>query len=229
MNFKNPKTFALTAATAFALFGCGSSNPSSSATVGTAGATLKAGVATLSIPAGALTQNTPVTLRQTDPRHTGRTVRIEMEPNDHVLLQLANLSIRIDDTNVRVKMLDDNGGMNQVEMEDRNHHQFKTSMSHLGEIEVELEHGVACSPACGTGFECDDGACKAHTEDASARVCDPVCGTGFECDDGACKTHNEFESGAGACSPTCTCSPACATGMECDASDLVCKFHGGTP
>jgi len=223
MKFKNPKTLALSAATAFALLGCGSSNPSSSVTVGTAGATLKAGVATLSIPAGALSTSTQVTLRQTDPRHTGRTVRIEMEPNDTPCAQLCNLSIRIDDTNVKVKMLDDNGGMKQVEMEDRNHHQFKTSMSHLGELEVELEHGIACSPACGTGFECDDGACKAHVEDAAAKVCDPICGTGFECDDGVCKTHSEFEGPGG------TCSPACATGMECDATDLVCKVHGGTP
>jgi hypothetical protein len=110
-------------------------------------------------------------------------------------------------------------------MEDRNHHQFKTSMSHLGEIEVELEHGQVCATACATGQECDDGVCKAHSEDSAAKVCDPICASGMECDNGACKTHSEFEGDHGGTPGTCT--PACATGMECD--NGVCKAHGGTP
>jgi outer membrane murein-binding lipoprotein Lpp len=226
--FKNSMTIAVAAAAAFALVGCGSSSKASTtATVGTSGATLKAGVATLSIPAGAVSQNTQVTLREAEVRHSGRTVRIEMEPNDLPLAQPCNLSIKIDDKNVKVKMVDDNGGMNQVEVEDRNHHQFKTTMSHLGEVEVELEHGLNCATACSATEECDDGVCKAHAEDEHATTCDPVCGSGQECDDGACKTHNEFESGHGGTPGTC--DPACASGMECDASDSVCKPHGGTP
>jgi hypothetical protein len=223
---KHPKTIAVAVAAALALLGCGSSSkPSTSATVGTAGATLKAGVATLSIPAGALSQDTQVTLREAEVRHSGRSVRVEMEPNDHTLAQPCKLSVQINDQNVKVKMLDDGGAMSQVEVEDRNHHQFKTTMSHLGEIEVELEHGTTCDPVCDSGQECDDGACKTHDEHAT--TCDPVCDSGQECDDGACKTHDEFETEHGGIAGTCT--PACATGLECDASDGVCKPHGGTP
>ena len=225
MIFKNVNTIALAAAAGLALLGCGSSKPSTTVTVGASGATLKAGVATLSIPAGAVTQNTQVTLREADVRHSGRSVRIEMEPNDLALAQPGKLSIKIDDRNVKVKMVDDNGGMNPVEVEDRNRHQFKTTMSRLGEVEVELEHGLACATACGANEECDDGQCKAHREDASKAACDPVCDSGQECDDGQCKTHNEFENENGGAPGIC--DPPCATGMECDTTDSVCKAPGG--
>jgi len=228
MTSKTPTLAAALAAAALSLFGCGGTGSTTSQTtslVGTTGATLKAGAATLTIPAGALSQDTQVTLREAEVRHSGRSVRVEMEPNDLALAQPCKLSIQLDDNNVKVKMLDDDGAMSQVEVEDRNHHQFKTTMRHLGEIEVELEHGVACTTECSASEECDDGVCKPHDEHAT--TCDPVCDSGQECDDGFCKAHDEFETEHGGIAGTCT--PACATGLECDASDGVCKPHGGTP
>lgn len=212
----------LVTAAAVALVACGgSSKPSTAQTVGSAGATLKAGTATLTIPAGALTQSTQVTLREAEPQHQGRAERIEVEPHGLALAQPAHLSVRVDDANARVKMHDANDDLVEVEVEDRNHGAYKTSMSQLGEIEIELEHGSACSPACGAGQECDDGICKAHAENAAAKVCDPVCASGSECDDGVCKPHSEMEPGGPG--GTATCDPACGTGLECD--DGICKPH----
>ena len=211
-------------ATSFALVACGgaSSKPSTVQTVGSAGATLTAGAATLTIPANALAQSAQVTLREAEPRHQGRSNRIEVEPRGLSLAQPARLSVKVDDSNARVKMHDGNDDLVSVEVEDRNRGAYKTTMTQLSEIEVEVEHGRVCSPACGAGQECDDGACKAHVEDDAARVCNPVCVSGQECDDGACKAHNEMEPGGPG--GTAACVPACATGLECD--DGVCKAHG---
>jgi len=212
------------AATSFALAiacGGGSHKASTSQTVGSAGATLKAGAATLTIPAGALSQQTQITLREAEPRHQGRDARIEMEHRGTALAQPARVSVKVDDTNAKVKMHGGDDSLVDTEIEDRNHGVYKTSMSDLGEIEVELEHGSACSPACATGQECDDGGCKAQREDASKKTCDPICASGQECDDAVCKTHSEAEGwppGA-----TATCNPACATGLDCE--NGVCKAH----
>jgi hypothetical protein len=216
------KTFAF-AAGCLALAACGGGTPSTTQTIGSAGGTLSTATATLTIPAGALAQSTQVTLREGEPRHQGRAERIEVEPHGLALAQAARVAVRVDDSNVRVKMHDGNDDLMDVEVEDRNHGTYKTSMSKLGEIEVELEHGATCSPACLAGQECDDGVCKAHAEDAAARVCNPTCASGEECDDGVCKPHNEMEGGnPGA---PATCNPACATGLECD--DGICKAHKG--
>lgn len=213
------------AATSLALVACGGTNkPSTVQTVGSAGATLKAGAATLSIPPGALSQNAQVTLREAEPRHQGRVERVEVEPHGLSLAQPAHLSVQVDDSNAKVKMHDGNDDLVDLEVEDRNHGVYKTSMSQLGEIEVELEHGRVCSPACGTGQECDDGVCKDHVEDAGAKACDPICATGQECDDGLCKPHSEMEPGGGP-PGSATCVPACATGLECD--NGICKVHKG--
>jgi hypothetical protein len=214
-------------AAALSLIGCGSSSskPSTTQTVGAAGATLKAGVATLTIPAGAVAANTVVTLREGEVRQSGRHSRIEVEPRGLALASPGQLSVKIDDSNVKIRMVDDSGGLHQVEVEDRNHHQFKTSLSHLGEIEVELEHGLTCAPACGATQECDDGVCKAHDESEHALVCAEVCASTQECDDGVCKAHDEMEHDA--TTGLAACTPGCATGLECD--NGICKPHGGTP
>jgi hypothetical protein len=215
-------------AAALALIGCGGSSSApaqTSATVGAAGATLTVGKATLSIPAGALASATQVTLREAEPRHAGRAHRVEVqfetEPN-----HASQLSVVVDDKNVKsIKMHDndaDDSSLGQVEVEDRNHHEFKTEVNHSGGIEVEVEHGQACTTACAATEECDDGVCKAHQEDAQAKVCDPVCASGEECDDGVCKPHAEAEHQAPGVPATCT--PACATGLECD--NGICKVHG---
>jgi hypothetical protein len=162
-----------------------------------------------------------ITVREAEPHHQGRVLRIEVEPHGLALAQPAQLSIRVDDSNARVKMLDDDGALAQVEVEDRNHREYKTGMSTLGEIEVELEHLRTCTTACAANEECDDGACKPHVEDTSAKSCAPVCASGFECDDGACKPHSEMEPGG---TPgTATCTPTCASGLECD--NGICKAH----
>jgi hypothetical protein len=205
----------------FGFAACGGGNSGSTQqSVDSAGATLKAGAATLTIPAGALTQSTPVTLREASPQHAGRVERVEIEPHGLALAQPALLSVQVDDTNAKVKMHGDDDGLVDVEVEDRNHHDYKTTMTALGNVEVELEHGATCAPACAANQECDDGVCKAHNEDDSAKTCDPLCASGQECDDGLCKTHDEVEGGTPG-----TCTPACATGLECD--DGVCKAHKG--
>ncbi len=208
---------------AFALAACGGSGqPSTTQTVGSAGATLKAGSAALTIPSGAVVQDVQVTLREAEPQHQGRAARIEVEPRGLSLSSPGRLSVQLDDTNAKVKMHDANDDLVQVEVEDRNHGIWKTSMASLGDVEVELEHGAACSPACTAGQECDDGVCKAHVEDAGAKACDPICDTGQECDDGVCKAHGEMEpSGPGGA----VCTPACGSGLECD--DGICKPHKG--
>src|SRR5439155_15385018 len=122
-------------AAALLLAACSGSNPSSQTTVGSAGATLKTGTSTLSIPAGALTTDTQVTLRETAPEHAGRTTRIEVEPHGMALGQPARLSVHVDDSNVRVKMHDgSDDSLKDVEVEDRNHGDFKTTMNSLGGV-----------------------------------------------------------------------------------------------
>jgi hypothetical protein len=227
MNVTNRILTAFACAGSLVAAGCGSSasKPSTTVAVDASGATLKAGSTTLSIPPNAVTTGSiDVTLREAEPRHSGVSQRIEIEPHGHVLAVPAKLSVTVNDQNVKLKLVDDSGNVSNVEVEDRNHHRYKTTMSSLGEVEVEEEHGATCATACTTGFECDDGACKAHSEDSTKRTCDTVCDSGQECDDGACKTHSEVETEHGTGG---TCTPACATGLECDASDLVCKAHGG--
>jgi hypothetical protein len=216
----NEVFFSAAALVLAAACGGGSNRAQAVQTVGIAGATLKAGAASLTIPAGALLQNTQVTLREAEPQHQGRAERVEVEPRGTTLSQPASLSVKVDDNNAKVKMHNGSDDLVDTEIEDRNHGVYKTSMSQLGEVEVELEHGSTCATACTTGQECDDGVCKAHVEDANAATCDPICPTGQECDDGACKAHGGGGAGGGG---TATCDPACATGLECD--DGVCKAH----
>jgi hypothetical protein len=210
------------------LVGCGSGASAPQATtlkVGASGATLKVGSSALTIPAGALSDDVVITLREVEPHHAARAVRVELEPAGHPLAKPAMLSVKLDDSNARVKMMEsetETEHLMEVEVEDHARHEYKTSLSQLGAVEVELEHLRACSTACAANEECDDGACKPHVEDAAGAVCSEVCGSGLECDDGACKPHG----GAGGTAPapgTATCTPGCATGLECD--NGICKPH----
>jgi hypothetical protein len=197
MTFASNKTLGnvLAALTTLVFFGCGSgaSSPQATASIGAAGGTLRAGSVALSIPAGALPAATQVTIHELEPHHAGRAVRVEVEPGGLRLAIPAELSVQVDDTNGRVKMMDeDNDGaehLAEVELEDLGHHSYKTSMAQLGAVEVEVEHLAACTTACAANEECDDGVCKAHVEDAAGAACDAVCASGLECDDGACKPH----------------------------------------
>ena len=210
---------------AVTLFACGgASNPQTTSTIGPAGGTLQTAQATLTIPANALSASTQVTVRESEPQHQGRSRRVELEPRGLNLAQPARLAIRVDDSNVKVKMHNSSDDLMQVEVEDHNHRSYKTVVTQLGSVEVELEHGQSCSQACSASEECDDGVCKAHSEDEHARTCDPVCDSGQECDDGACKAHDEMEHSSA--TGVAACVPACASGLECD--DGICKPHGGS-
>jgi hypothetical protein len=212
-----------------ALFGCGgAANPTqSSATVGSAGATLTAGRVTLTIPAGALSSASQITVREMEPHHAGRAVRVEIEPRGLQLGRSANLAVQVDDSNGRVKMIADDDTsehLAEVEVEDHGRHEYKTTLSQLGHYEVEVEHLRACTASCAANEECDDGACKPHPEDHVGAACSAVCASGLECDDGACKPHGGGGNTGGVTIPA-TCSAGCASGLECD--DGVCKPHGG--
>lgn len=222
MTLKTSTPIALVAV--ITLIGCGgSSKPSTTQLVtASAGATLTAGAATLTIPAGALTKDTQVTLREAEPQHAGRVARVEVEPHDALAAgHEAHLSVKVSDSNPKVKMHNgSDDSLEDVEVDDRNHHAFKTNMTTLGDVEVEDEHGATCAAACGAGQECDDGVCKDH--DDAAQTCATVCGTGQECDDGTCKTHDEFELEHHGVSGTC--SPTCGTDLVCH--DGLCSAHG---
>ena len=227
-------TLAVAAAAALAMIGCGgsSSNPTQSSTTvtPTAAATLTAGSATLTIPAGAVATNQTVTLKQTQPLHGGK-IRVEIEPKDLPLVHEAQLSITDDNGNAKMKMVDDNSVAHQMEIEDRNHHKFKTSLSKLEPVEMQEEH-TGCSPDCGAGFECDDshgGAlqCKADDAKKGLRTCTDVCPAGQECDDdgtgtaAGCKPHGDVETEHGNTTGTMTCPP-CASGTTCSTADGAC-------
>ncbi len=214
---------------ALALVACGGGGSGSSTSASTtmlvsasAGATLAAGAATLTIPAGALAQDTQLTLREAEPHHAGRAARIEVEPHDALVAgHDALLSVEVDNANPKVMMHDgSDDALQDVEVEDRNHHSFKTAMTTLGDVEVEVEDGLSCATPCATGQECDDGVCQDHN--GGAATCADVCSTGEECDDGVCKTHDQVESEHGGAPGTCT--PTCASPLVCH--DGVCSAHG---
>jgi len=218
------KTVAFAAGTALALIGCGSgSKPSTTqAVTASQGATLTAGSATLTIPAGALTKDTQVTLREAEPNHANRAARVEIEPHDALVSgKMAHVSVRVSDDNPKVKMHSgSDDSLEDVEVDDRNHHSFKTSMNTLGDVEVEVEHGLSCATACAADQQCDDGVCKAHND--AAKTCSAVCDVGQECDDGVCKTHDEVEVEHGGTPGVC--SPTCGSGLVCH--DGMCSAHG---
>jgi hypothetical protein len=218
----------LAALTTLVFFGCGSgaSPQQATASIGAAGGTLRAGSAALSIPAGALASSTQVTVRELEPHHAGRAVRVEVELGGLRLAVPGQLAVQVDDSNGRVKMVHVENEVEhlvEVELEDRGHHAYKTSVTKAGAYEVEIEHLRACAAACGSNEECDDGVCKAHAEDRAGAACDAVCASGLECDDGACKAHGGRDAGAPA--GGAACDPGCASGLECD--DGICKPHGG--
>jgi len=224
MTYQTSTPIAFVAA-ALTLIGCGgtSAKPSTTQLVtASAGATLTAGAATLTLPPGALTKDTQVTLREAEPRHASRAARVEIEPHDALAAgHEARVSVKVTDSNSKVILHDGaDDSLEDVEVDDRNHHSFKTSMTTLGDVEVEVEHGAACAVACAADQECDDGVCKAH--DDAAKTCATVCDTGEECDDGICKTHDVVETEHGGVPGTC--SPTCAAGLVCH--DGLCSAHG---
>lgn len=61
---------------------------------------------------------------------------------------------------------------------------------------------ASCTPACGEGFECTNGACVASTS------CTPKCRRGYTCVDGQCVSD---------CNPPCGAGEVCGSDGECHA------------
>ncbi len=140
MTLKTSTPIALVAV--ITLIGCGGTSKASTTqkVTASAGATLTAGAATLTIPAGALTKDTQVTLREAEPHHAGRVTRVEVEPHDALAAgHEAHLSVKVSDSNPKVKMHSgSDDSLEDVEVDDRNHHSFKTNTTTLGDWRCDL-------------------------------------------------------------------------------------------
>lgn len=204
---------------------CGAST-TSSAMVGPAGGTLRtASGVTLKLAPGAVATETQIEIVDAAPRH-GEQRRIELQPHGLKLSGKATVTVRVDDSKGAVKLVEveaEHGAEGEVEVEhalETEHgveveaeHGREAELDHLGTLEVR--DAQPCDPACDTGFECDDGVCKAHPEDP-ATPDDPA-----KPDDSATAT-DPITGGGTAGGVTC---PA---GMELDATDGTCKAHGGS-
>jgi hypothetical protein len=155
-------------ALAFASFiaACSGHDPMST-TIGAAGGTVTtpSGI-TLRVPAGALSQPTELKLVETQPRD-GAMARVELEPRDVAFAVPVSVSFKVEDGNVRLSEVE-HGPEGEVRhaLEKRRHAgEVEVEVEHGAEL--EMEHGLTCDVACGAGFECDDGVCKVHVEDAA--------------------------------------------------------------
>jgi hypothetical protein len=146
---------------------CSGHDPMSTS-IGAAGGsvTTQSGI-TLRVPAGALSAQTELRLVETQPRD-GAMARVEVEPRGVAFAVPATLSFKVEDGNVKLSEVEHGPeGEVRTELEKRRHAgEVEVELEHGAEI--ELEHGLTCDVACGAGFECDDGVCKAHVEDDPA-------------------------------------------------------------
>lgn len=202
------------------LAACG--NAGSRGTIGPQGGTLTtpSGV-TLKIAPGAVATETQVEIIDAAPRH-GEHRRIELEPRGLKLSGKATVTVRVDDSKGAVKLVEvetEHGAEGEVEVEhalETEHgvvveadHAREAELEHLGTLEVR--DATPCDPVCGAGFECDDGVCKDHPEDAAGNDDPP------KADDPGTPPVTDPATGAATC-------PA---GQELDATDGTCKAHGG--
>jgi hypothetical protein len=175
-------TLSLTALVA----GCSDGQTRSAGTIGTRGGVLStASGVTLHIAPGALAAPTEIRIVESQPRD-GAMARLEVEPHGLALAVPATLTFRVEDGNVKVSEIE-HGAEGEVR-----HALAKTRHDASGEVEVEvehlaeveLEHGLTCEVACDAGFECDDGVCQAHVEDAADdNGVDPAPAPGTPADD----------------------------------------------
>jgi len=148
----------------------------SGGTIGSAGGTIStpSGIS-LRVPAGAL--STPADLRIVEVAPSGAAMaRIQLEPRGLALASPATLTFKVADGNVRVAEVE-HGAEAEVRHELAKHRhdasgEVEVEVEHLGEVEVE--HGATCAAACDTGFECDDGVCKADDAGDDGGVDDPA-------------------------------------------------------
>ncbi len=214
----------LSALFALALAACGGSpEATSSGRIGTAGGTLKtASGARLDIPAGALSREGEVRMREVEPRNGAR-VRVEVELPEALQLA-ARISVKAEDSAHHKLVEIENEVEHGIETERHNEveHAREAAVKHGGTF--ELRHAAVCAEACGPGLECDDGVCKPHGGATGvAPNLDGSCDPGMELDDGLCKPHG----GANGSTGTPPVAGICPDGMELDASDNICKPHGG--
>jgi len=216
----------LSALLALALAACGGSHGSSDR-IGAAGGTITTqSGARLDIPAGALSREIEVHLREVEPRN-GAVARIELEPHDMTLQLAARISVRTDDSANRKLVQIENEVEHGIETERHNEVEHSREAAVKSGGTFELRHAAVCAETCGPGLECDDGVCKPHGGDAGAGVApnpDGSCDPGMELDDGLCKPHGGANGGVVGTPPV---NGACPAGQELDASDGICKPHGG--
>jgi hypothetical protein len=158
--------YALAAVLATALAACGGSAPKSSqsARIGPQGGAVSTQSGfTLSVPAGALSQEVEIQVNEAEP-NDGAQHRFELEPHDLKLNGTIHVSMKLgsDDATMKMVEVDDNDVEHALENEadDAAEHSREADMDHMGNIEVRHQH--ACTPACDAGLECDDGVCKPH-------------------------------------------------------------------
>lgn len=212
---------ALVATLATTLAACGGGSPGSGRIGPQGGVVSTSSGFTLSIPAGALSRELEIQVNDAPPKD-GATHRFELEPRDLPLAAKARISMKHGADDGPMKLVEVQGEMEQ-ELENERENEMEQAreaeVEHLGVI--EMRHQRVCAVACDAGFECDDGACKPHPEDAAATaVCAPACTAGFHCEAGACVAdpNDAVPPPPGSCPP----------GMELDPSDGTCKAHGGT-
>lgn len=211
------------------LAACG--NASSKGTIGPEGGTLTSpsGV-TLKVAPGAVATETQIEIVDAAPRH-GEHRRIELEPRGLKLSGKATVTVRVDDSKGAVKLVEvevEHGAEGEVEVEHaletehgvevETEHAREAEIDHLGTLEVR--DAAPCDPPCGTGFECDDGVCKAHPEDASGNDDPP------KADDSGATPSTD--PGTPPVTDPVTGAATCPAGQELDATDGTCKAHGGS-
>lgn len=158
--------YALAAVLSAALAACGGSAPKSSqsARIGPQGGALSTQSGfTLSVPAGALSQEVELHVIEAEP-NDGAMHRFELEPRDVKLNSTVHVSMRLgsDDLTSKMVEVDDNGTEHALENEQENEveHAREAEIDHMGNIEVRHQH--VCATPCDAGLECDDGVCKPH-------------------------------------------------------------------
>jgi len=182
---------------ALALAACGGAD-SSSGRIGAAGGTITTqSGARLDIPAGALSRETEVRLREVEPRN-GAQVRIEVELPEALRLA-ARISVKTEDSAHHKLVQIENEVEHGIETERHNEVEHAREAAVKSGGTFELRHSAVCSTACGAGLECDDGVCKPHggADAGLAPNLDGTCPAGLELDDGLCKPHGGGGRGGG--------------------------------
>ena len=141
--------------------GCSGGAGRSSGSIGPAGGAVStpSGI-TLRVPAGALARETEIRIVESEPE-SGKMARVSLEPRGLALAAPATVAFKVEDGNVKLAEVE-HGAEGEVRTELEKHRgagEVEVEVHHLGEL--EMEHGLTCEVACGTGFECDDGVCKA--------------------------------------------------------------------